>query len=85
MALVSSDPTAETVGTAAKVVWITLAAIALGVLIALADKLLLGDDIEDAVWQTLIGFSPVGLLVGRLAPASLQRSKTTDSGTPARV
>jgi uncharacterized protein (UPF0548 family) len=85
MALVSSDPKAETVGTAAKVVWITLAAIALGVLVALADKLLLGDDIEDAVWQTLLAFSPVALLAGRLAPASVQRSKTTDSGTPARV
>jgi hypothetical protein len=70
-----SNPDVKTVGTAPKVTWITIAAIALGVLVALADKLFLGDDIEDAVWQTLLAFSIPAFLVGRGAPAALQEPK----------
>jgi hypothetical protein len=84
MAIVQSNPTAETVGVAPKVAWITLALLALGVLIAVVDKLLLGDDIEDAVWQAILATSIPAFAVGRIAPAAVQRSKTTD-GTPARV
>lgn len=72
---IKSNPSAETVGTSPKVAWITIALLAIAVVIVLLDKLVLGDDIEDAVWQTAFALALPALLVGRAAPAALQRSK----------
>jgi hypothetical protein len=87
MALTKSNPNVVTDGLAPKVAWITLAAIALAVLIAVVDKLLLDDDIPDAVWLTLLGFSPIALAAGGAAPPALQRAKNPgpDTGSPSRA
>jgi hypothetical protein len=86
MALAKSNPAVVTEGTAPKVAWITLVAVALAVVVAVVDKVLLGDDIPDAVWLTLLGFSPVALGVGYQAPPALQRPKTPgpDTSSPSR-
>ena len=75
MPVIKSDPGAETVGVSPKPAWISIAALALGIVLAVLDKLVLGDDVPDAVWLTLIGVSPGALAVGYGAPAALQKPK----------
>jgi hypothetical protein len=75
----NSDPNAETVGLAPKVAWIFLAVLGAAMLILLVDKLVVGDDVPDEVWLTLLATLVPLLGVGYAAPAALQRRRGVDA------
>jgi hypothetical protein len=70
-----SNPNAVTEGLAPKVGWVTIALLVVALVTAVLDKVVLGDDVPDEIWLTLLSAAPGALAVGAMAPAALQKAK----------
>jgi hypothetical protein len=74
MAVVKSNPEAQTIGVSPKVAWPTVALAALGLVLCVLD--LLGViDVDDELWIALLGAGGGVGALGFTAPAALQRAK----------
>jgi hypothetical protein len=74
MAIVKSNPGAETVGLAPKVAYTTLVLLAVGVLLCVLDQTGV-IDVGDELWLGIIGSAIGALGIGTASPAAVQRAK----------
>lgn len=74
MALIKSNPAAETIGIAPKVAYPALALLALGVVLCVLDQLGV-IDVDDELWIGIIASALGTLGIGAASPAALQRAK----------